>query len=173
VGETEARSQLILVFDSIKLAWIFGIAFAAFAAGNSPVVAAVIAVASLMLAAVSLKPVRLRTTDTGASLGVLRRWRWEWWSSEQVAVIQYAHWPGMFRGTARLRFQTVDGTKVTLPGTVGRMLWRTPDLQRSPNLTSARVRVVGAVAFLRLVRYSFDRPIETEGAEWFSPAQPT
>lgn len=173
MGDPEARSQLILVFDSIKLAWVVGIVVGASAMDDSPVVGAVIAAVSLVLAAVSLKPVQLRSTDAGTSLGVLRRGRWEWWSSDQVAAIQYAHWPGMFRGTARLRFQTIDGTNVTLPGTVGRMLWRSPDLEPAPKLSSARVRVMGLVGFLRLVRHSFGRPIETEGAEWWSPAQPT
>lgn len=173
MGDPEPRPQLILVFDSIKLAWVVGVVVGASAMDSSPVVGAFIAAASLVLAAVSLKPVQLRSTDAGASLGVLRRGRWEWWSSDQVAAIKYAHWPGMLRGTARLRFETIDGAKVAVPGTMGRMLWRSPNLQRTPSRSSARVRVMGLVSFLRLVRHSFGQSIETDGAEWWSPARPT
>jgi len=160
------------VFASLKLAWVPGIVVSWFVLSDDPIIAGIIAVVSLLFGAMLLKPVRLRTTESGTSLGVLRRFRWEWWSSEEIAVIQHAHWPGMPRATASLRFQTVDGTKVYLPGTMGRMLLRSPDLEVDPRPSSSRLRVVLTTGFLRLVRNSFDQPIETEGAEWFSPAQP-
>ena len=71
-----------------------------------------------------------------------------------------------------MRFRTVGGTTVYLPGTTGRMLFKSPDLQVASHPKAARLRVVLTTGFLRILRGSFDRPIETEGAEWFSPARP-
>jgi hypothetical protein len=150
---------------------LLGIVFAVFVADRGLLVAGVVAAVSVLLGIWLLRPVRLRTVGSAVSLGVFRRGRWEWWESDRVAAIQYAHWPGMLRATASLRFITSDGTTVCLPGTAGRMLWRSPTLE-SPTPSHRRFRLVLTVGFLRLVQNSFGRAIETEGAEWFPSARP-
>jgi hypothetical protein len=77
----------------------------------------------------------------------------------------------MLRATASLRFITNDGTTVYLPGTAGRMLGRSPELEASA-LPHRRFRLVLTTGFLRLVQNSFGRSIDTEGAEWFSSTRP-
>jgi hypothetical protein len=163
---------VVVVIASHKFFWLPGIVFAVLEARQNRLLeAGVVATVSVLLGLFLLRPVRLRTAGSVVSLGVLRRGRWEWWDSDQVSAIQYAHWPGMLRATASLRFITNDGTTVSLPGTTGRMLWRSPELE-SPAIPQRRFRLVLTVGLLRLVRNSFGRPIDTEGAEWLSSARP-
>ena len=88
VSHAEPRSQLIIVVASLKLVWLLGVVFAVLVVDDSPATAAIVAAASMLLGAVLLKPVRLRTFESGASLGVLRRLRSETWSSDEIAEIQ-------------------------------------------------------------------------------------
>lgn len=159
------------MFASYKLVWLLGIVFAVLVAERSLLEAGVVATVSVLFGLFLLRPVRLRTAGSVVSLGVLRRGRWEWWDSGEVAAIQYAHWPGMLRATASLRFITNDGSTVHLPGTAGRMLWRSPELE-CPMPPRRRFRLVLTAGFLRLVQNSFGRSIETEGAEWLSSERP-
>lgn len=172
MNEENVHSQFIVHLDGSRFIWVIGIVFAVLLADEFPIEAVAIAVLSLVYAAAQLRPVRLMSSESGASLGVLRRCRWEWWSHHDIALIQYAHWPRNFRGMASMRMRTVDGATVHLPGTTGGMLWRAPDLQLPLQLGSRRVRVLSTPKFLRLLRCTLNVPIETEGAEWLSPARP-
>lgn len=172
MSEEDVQSQFVVVLSASKTVWLPGVVLAVLVADDSPTVAAVITAISLVFAAMLLKPVRLNTSESGPALGVLRGFRWEWWRSDDVASIQYAHWPGTLRGTASMRFRTVDGIVVYLPGTSGRMLWTSPNLENPVASNAQRVRLLRTSGFLRLVHNSFDLPIETDGAEWFSPARP-
>ena len=129
MSEPTQRSQVIVLFDLSKLAWIVGIVFALMLVDESAVAAVAVAAISLVVGVLLLRPVRLKTSESGASLGVLRLFRWEWWSSREIEAIEYAHWPGSLRGSASLRFRLVGGTTARLPGTSGRMLWKSPSLQ--------------------------------------------
>jgi hypothetical protein len=143
VKKFDSPAQLIVVLAPHKLAWIAGIVFAALVAGDSPVAAAFATIGSLLLAAFLLRPVRLLDGGSGtAAIGVLRRFRWEWWSTEQVESVRYVHRLGMLRGTARLELTTVDGAAVALPGTTGRMLLRSPQLTGEQPVISGRLLVL-------------------------------
>jgi len=174
MNEPDSRSQLLVVLASYKLAWIAGVVSAALIAGDSPAAAALTMVVSLLLGAFLLRPVRLADAASGAgAIGVLRRFRWEWWRSGEIESVRYVHRPGMLRGTARLELTTIEGAVVALPGTTGRMLVRSPDLNGEKSLSSGRPTVVTTGKFLRRVQDLFDVAVETSGAEWFSAGRPT